>query len=72
MGPAQGPPGPGMQRLMYDPALLEQLYERGLIEEVPMPGDNNIDSSIDNNNITTEENDRPKRRWWGNKYKDNK
>jgi len=47
-------PGPAQQRLLYDPALLEELYERGLLEDQP------------------DLNERPKRRWWGNKYKDNK
>merc|ERR1711996_136758 len=49
-------PGPAQQRLLYDPALLEELYERGLLEDQQQP----------------DVNERPKRRWWGNKYKDNK
>jgi len=48
-------PGPAQQRLLYDPALLEELYERGLLEDQQ-----------------PDLNERPKRRWWGNKYKDNK
>jgi len=48
-------PGPPQQRLLYDPALLEELYERGLLEDQQ-----------------PDLNERPKRRWWGNKYKDNK
>jgi len=47
--------GPAQQRLLYDPALLEELYERGLLEDQQ-----------------PDLNERPKRRWWGNKYKDNK
>ena len=33
-------PGPAQQRLLYDPALLEELYERGLLED--QPGNHNI------------------------------
>lgn len=52
-------PGPAHPRMLYDPALIEELYERGLLEEQP-----SIEEGA--------ENERPKRRWWGNKYKDNK
>ena len=34
-------PGPPQQRLLYDPALLEELYERGLLED-QQPGDHRI------------------------------
>ena len=31
-------PGPAHPRMLYDPALIEELYERGLLEEQPSIG----------------------------------
>merc|ERR1712079_296242 len=43
-----------------DPLVLEELYERGLLQPVALPAH------------MEDEGERSKRRWWGNKYKDNK
>merc|ERR1712088_110658 len=44
------------RHVALDPEVIEELYQR-LREDYPVHG---------------EEGERPKRRWWGNKYKDNK
>merc|ERR1712110_542419 len=57
-------PRPHMPRM--DPMLLEELYERGLLEPVALPASAGLEDEAEGLG------ERTKRRWWGNKYKDNK
>merc|ERR1712110_1141649 len=57
-------PRPHMPRM--DPMLLEELYERGLLEPVALPVSAGLEDEAEGLG------ERPKRRWWGDKYKDNK